>query len=145
MSELGKLFANVSRYHGATVHQAVSKLKVGRGMPPVLGYISTHDGCRQSDISRLGHVSPATATVMLQSMEKNGFIIRRSDETDQRCMRVYITDKGKEIARLGKVTVEKVDEVFFSVLSNEERRALGEILKKLQKNIEKEWGREKTE
>lgn len=146
MVKLGGLFVDVSRYHSGAIHQAVSKLKVGRGMPPVLGYICQNNGCMQSEISRINHVSPATATVMLQSMEKNGLIVRRSAEDDQRCMRIYITDEGRKIAELGKETVERVDDEFFSVLSDEEHERLAEILIKLKDRHEKEIrGKEKSE
>ena len=148
MTDLGKIFVDVSRYHQFITHQAVSKLGVGRGMAPVLGYISHHDGCKQSDISRQSHCTPATATVMLQSMEKNGFITRVCDENDQRCMRIYITDSGREIARLGKEIVDRSDDDFFSVLNDEEQAALREILLKLRGRIEdniKDCRKEKTE
>ncbi len=131
MEALGKLFVDASRYHGAKVHNAVSKLGVGRGMPPVLGYICENNGCMQSQISRLSHVSPATTTVMLQSMEKNGFIERKSDPADQRCMRIYITEAGRDVARLGKETVEQVDAQFFGVLDKDEKESFRKILLKL--------------
>lgn len=136
MTDLGRIFVDLSRYHQCMTHHAVSKLGVGRGMAPVLGYISHHDGCKQSDISRQGNFTPATATVMLQSMEKNGFITRVCDENDQRCMRIYITDSGREIARLGKEIVDGVDEEFFGVLSAEEQDTLREILLKLRQDNE---------
>ena len=148
MTDLVRIFVDVSRYHQIITHNAVSKLGVGRGMAPVLGYISHNDGCRQSDISRHSHCTPATATVMLQSMEKNGFIKRVGDENDQRCMRIYITDSGREIARLGKEIVDRSDEEFFSVLNKEEQTVLREILLKLRQGVEEsiEKGRkEKTE
>ena len=85
MKELGRLFADVSRCHASGVHNEVSKLGVGRGMPPMLGYIREHDGCKQSELCKSGRISAATVTVMLQSLEKNGFITRTSDKDDQRC------------------------------------------------------------
>lgn len=131
MSELGKTFADVTRYHHYMVHAAVGKIGLGRGMPPVLEYVIHHNGCKQSDISRDGHMTPATATVMLQTLEKNGFIVRYSDVNDQRCMRIYITDEGRAIAAQGKETIEKFDEKFFGVLTEDERETFRELLHKL--------------
>lgn len=136
MKDLGKLFSDVSRRHGCIIHNAVSKLGVGRGMPPMLAYIRDHDGCKQAELSKLGHVSPATVTVMLQSLEKNGCITRRPDTNDQRCSRIYITQKGIDIAREGKETIMRLDEEFFSCLSAEEKEALYNILQKLAGEIE---------
>lgn len=139
MDELGKIFARVSRFHGSLVHNEVSKLGVGRGMPPVLGYIRDHDGCKQSEINKMGHVSPATVTVMLQSLERNGFIIRRPDPNDQRCIRIYITPQGSEISRLGKKAIENADREFFSCLTEEEQENLRLIMEKLARQIENKY------
>ena len=131
MEKLGKLFADVARCHSNGVHNEVSKLGVGRGMPPMLGYIRHHNGCKQSELCKNGHISAATVTVMLQSMEKNGFITRCTDKDDQRCVRLYITPKGEETERLSRDMVESFDQEFFSCLTDGERAALGEILAKL--------------
>lgn len=130
-TELGRTFADVTRYHHYMVHMAVGKIGLGRGMPPVLEYVIRNDGCRQSDISKYGHMTPATATVMLQTLEKNGFITRRGDEKDQRCMRIYITDEGRDIAEQGKRAISKFDEEFFGVLTGEEQETLRTLLLKL--------------
>ncbi len=135
-SELGMLFGEVSRKHGMKVHNAVSKLGVGRGMPPVLGYMVENNGCKQSEISRLNRVTPATVTVMLQTLEKNGFIIRKTDEADQRCIRIYITDKGRDAALKGRKAAEKTDRELFSCLSAEERQEFLRILLKLKAKLE---------
>ncbi len=138
MEPLGKLFTDAARFHSGRIHSAVSKLGVGRVMPHVLGYICHNDGCLQSEVNKVCHVSPATTTVMLQSMEKNGLIVRRTDETDQRCMRIYITDAGRKIEKLGKEAVDSGDKAFFAVLSDEERMQLRAILTKLNAPYEKE-------
>ncbi len=137
-SKLGMLFGEVSRKHSMRIHNAVLKLGVGRGMPPVLGYIVDNNGCKQSDISRLNRVTPATVTVMLQTLEKNGFIIRKTDEADQRCIRIYITDKGRDAALRSKEATDKADRELFSCLTSEEQREFLRILLKLKDKLEKE-------
>ena len=145
MEELGKIFAQVSRFHGSLVHNEVSKLGVGRGMPPVLSYIRENDGCKQSEINKMGHVSPATVTVMLQSLEKNGLIKRWPDPDDQRCIRIYITPRGSEIAELGKKAIEAADREFFSCLTEKESKDLLLILKKLGEQIKNKYERNNME
>ncbi len=137
MEKLGKLFVDVARYHSGRIHCKMSGLGVGRGMPPMLGYIIEHDGCKQSELSREGHVSAATVTVMLQSLEKNGFITRRPDTGDQRCVRIYITPSGREIERKSRELIEEFDNEFFSCLDKEEQEELGRLLGKLAGQFEK--------
>ncbi len=144
MKDLGKVFVDVTRYHRYLIHNAVSKVGLGRGMPPVLEYLIHNDGCKQSDISREGHVTPATATVMLQTLERNGLITRRGDERDQRCMRLYITDEGRSTAEKGKEAIDRSDEEFFSALTDEEQATLYALLIKLRGSIENYMKKNKT-
>ena len=136
MMELSRVFVDVTRYHRYMTHSAMCKIGLGRGMPPVLDYVIRNDGCKQSDISREVHMTPATAMVMLQTLEKNGFITRRSDKNDQRCMRIYITDEGRAVAKLGKETLDGFDGQFFGALTAEEQEALTGLLKKLWSSVE---------
>ncbi len=138
MEPLGKLFTDAARFHSHVINSAVAKLGVGRMMPHVLGYICHNDGCLQSEVNRVCNVSAATTTVMLQSMEKNGLIVRRTDETDLRCMRIYITDTGRKVEKLGREAVNSGDKAFFGVLSDGERIQLHAILAKLNAPYEKE-------
>ncbi|MDY0944190.1 hypothetical protein [Priestia megaterium] len=36
---------------------------------------------------------------MVKSLEQNGFIYRKRDEQDARFMRIFLTDKGKELEK----------------------------------------------
>lgn len=116
----GKIFGDVTRLHFLKMHQALSTLDLGKGQPPILRYLTMHDGCIQSDIAKQEKKAPATITVMLKTMEKNGLIERRSDPTDHRTMRVYITDKGREAhENVGKAFAE-MDREVFSVFDEKE-------------------------
>ena len=51
-------------------------------------------GMSQRELADRLHIQRATATVMLQKMEKAGYIDRRPDRTDQRISRIYPTEKA---------------------------------------------------
>ena len=110
MRDVERLVREVNRLHFARFHQTLASFGLGKGQHPILRYLIENDGCKQSDISHRECVTPATTTVMLQTMEKNGLIERRSDESDLRIMRVYITKKGKDIQK-------KCDEAMKNMIS----------------------------
>lgn len=136
MSELksekpGELFACVTRLNFLNMHRALSALDIGKGQPPILRYLTENDGCIQSDIVSREKKAPATITVMLKTMEKNGLIERRADASDRRSMRVYITEKGKKAHEQVSLAFEKTDEEVFSVFSGEEYKEFVFLLEKM--------------
>ena len=54
----------------------------------------------QKILAEMLHVTPATITVSLRSMQRNGYVTKQVDETDQRRKRIMLTQKGKDASRL---------------------------------------------
>ncbi len=130
MREVEKLVREVNRLHFTMFHQAFNKFGLGKGQPPVLKYLSVNDGCKQSEIAKIEHLTAATVTVMLQTMEKNGLIERKTDENDLRIMRVYITDKGREMLKNCDETIENMEKAIYEDFSDKELEEFGRLLEK---------------
>lgn len=137
MKEVERLVREVDRLHFTRFHQALSAFGLGKGQPPILKYLSEHDGCKQSEIAQWGHVTAATTTVMLQTMEKNGLIDRRPDEKDLRVMRVYITEKGKEIQKRCDEAISAMDEEMYEDFTKEELESFARLLEKKRDKLKK--------
>lgn len=134
MREAEKLIREVNRLHFCLFHQTLSQFGLGKGQPPILKYLSLNDGCTQSEIAKREHVTAATTTVMLQTMEKNGLIVRKSDEADLRIMRVYITQKGRDIQKKCDEAIENLEKEIYEEFTGEEIEAFkGLITKKRDK------------
>ncbi len=54
-------------------------------------------GVSQSTLTKQYQIDPASITRTVQAMERDGLITRHPDENDNRLMRVYITDKGRQL------------------------------------------------
>lgn len=130
MREVEKLVREVNRLHFTRFHQTLSVFGLGKGQPPILKYLSENDGCKQSEIAQRERVSAATITVMLQTMEKNGLVERKSDERDLRIMRVYITDKGREIQEKCDEAIENMEKEIYEGFTEEELEAFRKLLTK---------------
>ena len=86
---------------GRLHHMAFRSLFRGDGLPPAqagaMKVIIRHPGLSQRELADKLHIQRATATVMLQKMEKAGYIDRRPDQEDQRISRIYPTEMAKTI------------------------------------------------
>ncbi len=71
------------------------------GLPPAqagaMRVIIRYPGMSQRELADKLHIQRATTTVMLQKMEKGGYINRRPDPEDQRVSRIYPTDMAMMI------------------------------------------------
>ncbi|MBQ7876005.1 MAG: MarR family transcriptional regulator [Clostridia bacterium] len=130
MREVEKLVREVNRLHFTVFHQTLSQFGLGKGQPPILKYLSLNDGCKQSDIAKREHLTAATVTVMLQTMEKNGLIERKNDENDLRIMRVYITQKGREVQLRCDEAIENMEKEIYEDFTEDEIKAFKKLLTK---------------
>lgn len=69
-------------------------------------------------------------TVVIKNLEKEGLIQKNADPKDKRSCIVSLTDKGKQY--IEAVLPKHIDNIrdIFSILSDEEKRLLKDILKK---------------
>ena len=81
-----------------THRQLMIRMMAERGIPPAqalcLRALGHNDGLTQRDLAEMLNTSRPTITVMLQKMEKSALIERRTDESDQRFTRIYLTEQG---------------------------------------------------
>ena len=81
---------------GRLHHMAFRSLFREEGLPPAqagaMRVIIRYPGLSQRELADRLHIQRATATVMLQKMEKAGHIERRPDQEDQRISRIYPTE-----------------------------------------------------
>jgi len=90
-----------------------------------------NDGLTQLELAKRSHVTPPTVSVTLQKMEHDGLITRLTDESDQRQMRVSLTEKGRALEIANHQKAKKTEEEILSALTEEEKQSLYDILKKM--------------
>lgn len=91
----------------------------------------------QKDIEKFVSCNKSTMSAVLNTMEKNGLIIRVGSDIDSRRKIIKLTDKSSYIANILRNDKEKIDEILSSDISNEEYATLSFILNKIKKNIER--------
>lgn len=105
---------------------------------PMLGYI--HDKSRiqdvfQRDIEGDFNIRRSTATVMLQTLEQKGFIVRVPVEHDARLKKIVLTDKAIEQNRMIREKIDAFNENIEAGITPEEKQEFFRILNKIEKNL----------
>lgn len=129
------LFAQVCHLHYTRAHQLLENLGLYRGQPHVLRSLWKQEGITQSNLAAQLHITPATLTRMLQRMEKNGFIVRKSDIKDLRVTRVFLTEMGREIENKVKEVWEIMEEETFQGIGDDELIQLRKGLSQMRSNL----------
>ena len=104
----------------------------------ILGYLYHHREMPvyQRDIEKEFRISRATATNTLQVMERNGLIVRRSQDSDGRLKRIFMTEEAAANHAKVDAHMEMMDERMLRGLSPEEVSDLYRYLDTILRNLE---------
>jgi DNA-binding MarR family transcriptional regulator len=96
---------------------------------------ASRDGMNKiSEVSKIMLVPGANMTGLAKRLERDGFIIRKSDSNDERVTILEITPKGKRTLKNIKKEKDRSIELILMGFSEEEKTELLNKLKKLIKN-----------
>jgi DNA-binding MarR family transcriptional regulator len=113
----------------------MDQIAMHRAQATVLCKLFIQDGMTQSEIAQQLAVQGATVTDMLQRMEENKLVTRRRDPDDNRLVRVYLTDEGREKERSITEQFLKLEGTIFADFDESERARLRQLLNRMLHNI----------
>ena len=76
---------------------AQSGLRISPAGLGVLRVLLAGDGLKSSDVAAKGWSSPGTLTSVVNTLVREGYVERRSDAGDRRVVRLFVTDKGRQV------------------------------------------------
>lgn len=106
---------------------------------PMIGYIydkSRERDVFQRDLEKMFNIRRSTATVMLQTLEQKGFIVRESVEYDARLKKIVLTDKAVEQHMIIKKQIDIFHERLEKGITPEEKKEFFRILDKITQNLQ---------
>lgn len=92
-------------------------------------------GLRMSELSERLMVTGGNVTGLVDSLEKEGMVVRKADGADRRALRVSLTRAGRGSFRAMAVEHERWVVDMFAGLSDRDERSLAQILKTLKEHI----------
>lgn len=95
-SRLGFLMHDVSRLRRSVFDEFMKPMAMTRSQWWILAHLSRHDGMIQSDLANVLDIGKAALGGLIDRLEVSKFIERRSDDTDRRVKRIYLTTKVRK-------------------------------------------------
>src|ERR1700722_19117332 len=84
-------------FYAGTLTQA--GLRISPAGLGVLRVLLAGDGLKSSDVASRGWSSPGTLTSVVNTLVREGYVERRSDAGDRRVVRLFVTDKGRQVCQ----------------------------------------------
>ena len=130
------LFMRATHVYFQKNFQLLNEFGLHPGQPPMLWHLFREEGLSQKELACRLKVKPPTVNVSLQRLEKADYICRSQDERDQRVSRIYLTEKGRELAeRLERMMAENEVQMTRN-FTEAEICLLSRFLRQLTENIE---------
>ena len=118
------------------LHELLDELGLYPGQTFVLYALWDRDGLTQSELTDRLNRSPSTITKMVQRMEKAGFVVRRSDQSDERISRVFLTGAGRDIRPVVEEVWARLDRQIFAGFSAQELSSFHDFLGRVCQNLQ---------
>jgi len=117
------------------VRNALKDSGVYFGQPPILDFLAENGTGTQNELARALNVSPASVSVSLRRMQKSGLIEKVADESDLRCNRMSLTEKGREQYAYIHGCFDEIDRKLYAGFSEDELQTLEAYLTRLCCNL----------
>jgi len=104
----------------------------------ILYVLWQEDGVPIKIISEKSGLAITSLTSMLERMEKNGLISRKTDEADKRKTLLFLTDKAKELKEAYDSVSNEMGNIYYRDFTDKEILQFEEYLNRIRGNLE-EW------
>jgi len=97
----------------------------------ILGFLWQEDGVTQAELSAKSSVDRTTMGGLIDRLEKEGLVARRSHPDDRRAYRICLTEKGKALEPELTPLAERAQQKFIAKLDQRELDTLKSLLEKI--------------
>ncbi len=132
------VFRKASRVARERTDRVLAEHGVRVGQQIVLEALWREDGLTPGELARRIGVETPTVVRGVGRMEAAGLVVRRDDPRDGRLVRVYLTDRGRELEGIIPQAENTLIEGVFSGFSTKEREQLTRLLSRVLENLEDE-------
>jgi MarR family transcriptional regulator, organic hydroperoxide resistance regulator len=131
VQNLSYRIVQLCRAHRATAQGLLAELGLHPGQEMVLMHLWRQDGQTQSQLAqRLGVAAP-TVSKMLDRLEQNQILERRTSSQDSRVSHVYLTQKGQDLEPLVANVWQQLEQRTVGHLSPDEAAQFQHLLEKV--------------
>lgn len=104
----------------------------------IIMYLVREPGANQKDIAEFANITTAAVNQTVKEMLGNGYLEKQTDEKDRRYTKLYLTEKGREIALKLREKLRISDEVITAAITPEKEAEIIALLDKIHECIRRD-------
>ena len=105
------------------------------GQPKMLTYLANHEPCRQRELAAYFEIDSAAVSRMLDSLERNGFVTRKTDEESRRSNLIALTDKGRLAQQKWQDRCREMEQIMLQGFCEEDKARFADALLRAYENL----------
>ncbi len=118
--------------------RALAPLDIKTPHLDILINLYRHEGISQQELARKLLVGRSNMSMLLPQMEKRGLISRRDDPKDKRVLRLFLTEKGRDVTERAMTIQTELIERTLSVTPIDQCLAMAESMEHLTARLQRE-------
>src|SRR5215207_9238989 len=130
-----ELLAQVSQAYRTLSDNFMARIGMHRAQASLLCRLFVNNGLTQSEIAEQLSVQGATITNILQRMEEAGLVTRQRDSEDNRLVRVYLTEAGRQKERAITEQFLNLESTIFEGINENDRIRMRDLLQQILQNM----------
>jgi DNA-binding MarR family transcriptional regulator len=130
-----ELLAQVCQAYRGLSEEFMDRIGMYRAQAALLCRLFVNNGMTQTEIADQLAVQGATVTNMLQRMEEAGLVTRQRDPDDNRLVRVYLTEAGRQKERAIMAQFLELEGAMFEGIGEQDREKLRRLLQQMLHNM----------
>lgn len=109
---------------------------LGAGQPKLLVYLEGQGPCSQRELAEYFATDPAAVSRMLCTMEKGGFVVRKTNQESRRSDFIELTERGAQYAKIWRENYKKMEGIMLEGFTLEERERFADFLSRAYLNFQ---------
>eukprot|EP01029_Cantina_marsupialis_P022068 TRINITY_DN537408_c0_g1_i1.p2 TRINITY_DN537408_c0_g1~~TRINITY_DN537408_c0_g1_i1.p2 ORF type:complete len:142 (-),score=30.70 TRINITY_DN537408_c0_g1_i1:476-901(-) len=131
----GILVANIRNSIKNNLEKLLLEHDISAAQSVLIRRLCEKDCLTQQELARDTYLKPSSLTLMVDKLEKKGFVERKAKKDDRRAFLVCLTTKGKELEKVINTASSEVEEAAFKGVTMEEKKILLNTLKTVYSNV----------
>ena len=132
---IGRLTSSIHRNIYIYIDTELKETGLGSGQFSFLRALQSEDGINQETLTAKFGVNKATTARAVAKLMKEGYVIRKRDDADNRAYKIYLTKKGRDIQPKLKSVSQRLTTVLTTSLTENEKVTVIQLLEKMSQNI----------
>ena len=92
----------------------------------------------QKEFEKVLRLSRATVSSVLITMEKNGLIVRITDNTDNRTKKIVLSSNAQRVFNSSKEKIKKIEDICLKDITEKDLNTFINVLSKMTENLKEE-------